>query len=88
LKVTVTGPEVYYAHFASTTKADYQANEKVPDQYKFDYSNPEWDGTFDAIETVKTAKASGNVIYNISGQRVAQPAKGLFIQNGKKFVVK
>lgn len=88
LKVTVTGPEVYYAHFASTNKADYQANEKVPDQYKFDYSNPEWDGTFDGIETVKAAKTADSAIYNINGQRVAQPTKGLFIQNGKKFVVK
>jgi hypothetical protein len=27
-------------------------------------------------------------IYNLSGQRVAAPAKGLYITNGKKFVVK
>jgi hypothetical protein len=27
-------------------------------------------------------------VYNMAGQRVAQPTKGLYIMNGKKFVVK
>ena len=27
-------------------------------------------------------------VYNLSGQRVAQPTKGLYIVNGKKYVVK
>jgi hypothetical protein len=26
--------------------------------------------------------------YNLAGQRVAQPTKGLYIQNGKKIVIK
>lgn len=86
--VTVTGPEVYYAHFVTTTKEDNKANEVVPSKFTFDYNNPEWDGTFNGIETVKAAKTADSAIYNINGQRVAQPAKGLFIQNGKKFVVK
>lgn len=31
---------------------------------------------------------SANAIYNLSGQRVAQPQKGLYIMNGKKILVK
>lgn len=30
----------------------------------------------------------GSGAYNLQGQRVAQPAKGVYIQNGKKFVKK
>lgn len=85
---TVQGGEVYYAHFAVTTKEDYQKNEQVPEQFKETFNNTQWDGGFDGIETVKVAKTANSAIYNINGQRVAQPAKGLFIQNGKKFVVK
>ena len=32
--------------------------------------------------------AESGVFYNLSGQRVAQPAKGLYIVNGKKVVIK
>lgn len=32
--------------------------------------------------------AKANVYYNISGQRVAKPSKGLYIQNGKKVIIK
>jgi len=37
--------------------------------------------------TVDEAKAEGK-IYNLSGMEVKTPAKGVYIQNGKKFVVK
>ncbi len=40
-----------------------------------------------AIEAVKAQKADGQ-FYNLSGQRVAQPAKGLYIVNGKKVIIK
>ena len=45
-----------------------------------------FDGTT-GIETVKTTKANGEY-YNLAGQRVAQPTKGLYIVNGKKVVIK
>lgn len=35
-----------------------------------------------------TAADFTNVWYNMSGQRVDNPGKGVFIQNGKKVVVK
>ena len=40
------------------------------------------------IETVKTVKPAQQGIFNLAGQRVAQPTKGLYIVNGKKVVVK
>ena len=40
----------------------------------------------DATELVK--KAGNESFYNLNGQRVAQPAKGLYIVNGKKVVLK
>lgn len=47
--------------------------------------------TFDdevtAIETVKTQKADGQY-FNLAGQRVANPTKGLYIVNGRKVVIK
>ena len=36
-----------------------------------------------AAETLKTA-----VIYNINGQRVSQPSRGLYIMNGRKVAIK
>ena len=41
------------------------------------------------INTVKAEEFTGNGgIYNLQGQPVAQPAKGLYIMNGKKVIVK
>lgn len=39
-----------------------------------------------AVEAVKAA--NDGIIYNLRGQRVAQPTKGIYIQNGKKILVK
>ena len=39
------------------------------------------------IESVKTQKANGQY-YNLAGQRVAQPTKGLYIVNGRKVIIK
>lgn len=40
------------------------------------------------INTVKDSEMKANDYYNLSGQRVAQPTKGLYIVNGKKVVIK
>ena len=41
------------------------------------------------ISEVKTAATEGNgEIYNLNGQRVAAPSKGLYIMNGKKVIFK
>ena len=40
------------------------------------------------ISEVNTVKADNNVVYDLQGRHVAQPAKGLYIVNGKKVVLK
>jgi len=76
IKVKVTGGEVYYAHFAQTTKDDYIANEK---------KNPD----FTAIDAVRNDnRVSDRKRYDLQGRRVDSPQKGIYIQNGKKVVLK
>ena len=42
-----------------------------------------------AIKGVEAAKAVENgAVFNLNGQRVAQPTKGLYIVNGRKVVIK
>lgn len=46
-------------------------------------------GTASGINEVNTANASKNAaIYNLAGQRVSKAVKGIYIQNGKKFIAK
>ncbi|MBR1548798.1 MAG: hypothetical protein IJ637_08765, partial [Prevotella sp.] len=45
------------------------------------------DGDVTAIKAVDAAKQNG-AVFNLAGQRVAQPTKGLYIVNGKKVIVK
>jgi len=45
------------------------------------------DGTT-GIETMKREPLMDNQYYNLSGQRVSNPAKGLYILNGKKVIIK
>ena len=40
------------------------------------------------VEKVESAKQNIGEYYNIAGQRVAQPTKGLYIVNGKKVIIK
>lgn len=48
-----------------------------------------FDGQTTGIQGVEAQKQVENgVFYNLAGQRVAQPTKGLYIVNGKKVVVK
>ena len=41
-----------------------------------------------AIDTIEKNTIKNGVYYNLAGQRVAQPTKGLYIVNGKKVIVK
>ena len=38
------------------------------------------------IETIANETKADNTVYNLGGQRVAQPTKGLYIVNGKKII--
>lgn len=46
------------------------------------------DGDVTAIEAVKTQNVAKGEYFNLAGQRVAQPQKGLYIVNGSKVVIK
>lgn len=46
------------------------------------------DGEVTGIETVRQGQQQDGVMYNLQGQRVGQGHKGLFIMNGRKYVVK
>ncbi len=71
--------ELYFYAYADDTYADY-----VEGQFFF-----KW-GTEDGIKTVNTQKADANApIYDLSGRKVASAkAPGVYICNGRKFVVK
>lgn len=45
-------------------------------------------GTPTGIQAIKQELPTDGVIYNLSGQRVEQPTKGLYIKNGIKVVIK
>lgn len=45
-------------------------------------------GETTAISTIENGTTTIDNCYDLSGRRVAQPTKGLFIRNGKKFVIK
>ena len=84
--VTAGNLQVLYAHFAVTTKADYQENEKVPERYKFDYNNSDFDPL--GIQPVNVVSPANQPVFDLQGRKVSALKKGMFIQNGKKFVVR
>ena len=51
-------------------------------KFDFDFSTPT---AINAVETATKVQQS-NDVYNLAGQRVAQPKKGLYIVNGKKII--
>jgi len=63
------------------TITTYFSTNGVKDVSDFEISNAT------AINTVKAANEQG-VVYNLQGQQVMQPTKGLYIINGKKVVIK
>ena len=46
------------------------------------------DGTTGIDEVIKYERQSDDAFYNLQGQRVDNPGKGLYIRNGKKVVIK
>lgn len=58
---------------------------KFTDEYPF-YSIKS--ATPSSIEEVREVSASRNLVYDLMGCRVQNPAKGIYIVNGKKMVVR
>ena len=48
----------------------------------------ELDDETTGISQVEASKSNVEGFYNLAGQRVANPTKGLYIVNGKKVVIK
>ena len=46
------------------------------------------DGEATSIKAVEAKTVENGEYYNLAGQRVAQPTKGLYIVNGKKVIIK
>lgn len=96
LTITVSGPEIYYAHFAETDKDDYKANENDPHLSENYYNGGIGGAT--AIRQVALPTRQDNCLYDLQGRRVMKmestgndssfPQKGIFIRNGKKIVVR
>jgi hypothetical protein len=40
------------------------------------------------IEAIESVNPADNNAYNLNGQRIAQPSKGLYIINGKKIIMR
>ncbi len=89
----------YILNYGDLGTGFYRANKQKVDAGKAYLSVPaesaakisffSLDGTVTAIEGVEAEAAEGDkVFYNLSGQRVENPAKGLYIVNGKKVIIK
>lgn len=60
----------------------------APDDFEEDILESPW-AEVDGIANIITAQKSNNAIYNLQGVRLnSVPQKGLYIQNGRKYVVK
>ena len=54
-----------------------------------DYLEFTFDDETTGVDDVRSKMSDGRSEYfNLAGQRVAQPTKGLYIVNGKKYVIK
>ena len=53
-----------------------------------DQAIEEMSATVSGIHSVTTSPQTDDVIYNLQGQRVSHPQKGIYLRNGKKYVVK
>ena len=64
-----------------------EANWIAGDNFKLFYLGTETPVAINTVEQAKTA-AAGNAIYNLAGQKLTAPQKGLNIINGKKIFIK
>ncbi len=70
----------------ATTKA-YLHLDSAPSAHALDIIFEE-SGEATGITEVSSKKQFNGEYYNLAGQRIAQPTKGLYIVNGKKFILK
>ena len=73
--------EVFTVHKAYAKILGVPANAKVT----FSFSD---DDTTTGILTIDTEKAVDNTYYDLNGQRVTNPQRGIYIQGGRKVIIK
>lgn len=85
-KIAINGYFIQWGQGTHKTWGVYteqQANAVLPMLYQLDESS----SNINAVATVKTVNENAPV-YNLAGQRVGKNAKGILIQNGRKFIRK
>lgn len=91
----------YYFYFEdgkmyTVTSTDIPEDFSLPVQFAFNidnkiyvyYANFVSEAVYTGIKTVGNEAKADNRIFDISGRQVTKPTRGLYIQNGKKVVIK
>lgn len=81
------------AEFRQVKASDLKANKAYLPASKLNSSAPSLsvvfgDDEITSIATPKTTVVTDDQYYDLSGRRIAQPTKGIYIKNGKKIIVK
>ena len=81
------GDDVKFYKWAGGALSPGKVYVEAPSSSAREYLDFVFDNEATAIETVKTNKIDGQY-YNLAGQCVANPTKGLYIVNGNKVIIK
>ncbi|UKK47736.1 hypothetical protein L6475_10995 [Prevotella sp. E9-3] len=84
----VATPKFYKVNSKGNTVLANRAYLQIPTEQASRESFWFEDGVITAIESAKQEQSLNGVAYNLAGQRIAQPTKGLYIVNGKKIIMK
>ena len=84
----VATPKFYKVNSGGNTVSANRAYLQIPTELASRESFWFEDGEATTIESAKQEQSLNGVAYNLAGQRIAQPTKGLYIVNGKKIIMK
>ena len=85
---SVTEPTYVYIYGGETSTANARGLRAVSSDNALKIYGIEWSGEATSIEFINRNVETKAVIYNLNGQRVEKPSKGIYIKNGKKVVIK
>ena len=81
-------PKFFKVNTDGNTVAVGKAYLQIPSAYVGAHEYFWFEDETTGIEAVKASQKMNGEFFNLAGQRVAQPAKGLYIVNGKKVIMK
>lgn len=84
----VATPKFYKVNSGGNTVLANRAYLQIPTKLASRESFWFEDGEATTIESAKQEQSLNGVAFNLAGQRIAQPTKGLYIVNGKKIIMK